>query len=129
MSISVLLADDSQLIRDAIAGLLKNSLEIDLIGVADSFSETLRLLGELQPNLVLMDLHMKDEKSVEPTDLKSGLHGVPLLAMSVWVDPETKTLAETFGAVQLLDKATLAFELVPAIRKHAKNGDFSTAQN
>ena len=127
MHISVVVVDDSQLMRNAIASLLKNYPEIDLVGVADSFTEALRLVGELRPNLVLMDLHMKDEGVVALSDCKSRLNGTTLLAMSLWNDEETKALAESLGAVQLLDKVSLAVELIPAIRKYAKKDGFETA--
>jgi DNA-binding NarL/FixJ family response regulator len=118
--ISVILADDSQPVRNAIVSLLGSQPEIELIGAVDSFAEMLRLVGEHRPNLVLLDLHMKDVRAMVLSNFKASLNGVPILAMSVWTDPETKALAESLGAVQLLDKASLGVELVPAIRKHAK---------
>ena len=120
MSIRVILAEDNQSVRNAIVSLLKRHPEIELIGAAESFEEVLRIVGETQPNLLLLDLHMKDERALVLSDFKARLNAVPILAMSVWTDPETKALAETLGAVQLLDKASLGLELVPAIRKHAK---------
>jgi hypothetical protein len=60
MSISVVVADDSELIQDALARLLKDHPEIKLLGRAGSFTETLQLIGQLQAHLVVMDLHMKD---------------------------------------------------------------------
>ena len=40
--------------------------------------------------------------------------------MSVWNDEDTKALAATFGADNLLDKMRLADDLVPAVMKIAQ---------
>ena len=71
--------------------------------------------------LTRLDLHMKDEESMTPTQLKSGLMGPQLLAISIWNDDETKSLAKAIGADILLDKCNLAAELIPAIRNCANN--------
>jgi hypothetical protein len=39
--------------------------------------------------------------------------------MSLWTDADAKALAESYGAVALLDKSNLALELVPAILRLA----------
>ena len=64
---------------------------------------------------------MKDENSITPVQLKSGLMGSRLLAISIWNDDETKSLAKSIGADVLLDKSNLAAELIPAIRNCANN--------
>ena len=40
-----------------------------------------------------------------------------MLAMSVWNDPETASLARSFGATKLLDKGQLASTLIPAVKE------------
>jgi len=53
---------------------------------------------------------------VTQQQVKSCLTSVSrLLAISIWNDAETKALAASFGAVQLLDKTKLGTELIPAI--------------
>jgi hypothetical protein len=62
---------------------------------------------------------MRDEHAITPSQVKSGLIGSQLLAISIWKDGETKALAEAMGAVKLLDKSNLATQLIPAIRHYA----------
>jgi hypothetical protein len=45
------------------------------------------------------------------------LHTKCIIAISLWKDDDTKTLAETFGAHVLLDKMNLYSELIPAIKQ------------
>lgn len=117
MVITVLLADDSEVVRKSIRGLLgQYPEEIELVGEADSFAQTIEMVGHLRPQVVVLDVHMKD---FQPTDIKTRLEncGSCLVAISVWTEEETRRLAESFGAVILLDKMRLSDELMPAIRE------------
>jgi hypothetical protein len=67
-----------------------------------------------------MDVHLADENYVPPSELKSSLNGSALLAISIWNDDETKVLADSYGAVEFLDKTNLGYELIPAIKRWAK---------
>jgi len=119
MTISVLLADDSEIIRKVIADLLKNDPEIEVVAESVGFAQTIQLAAKLHPQVIVLDLHMGDEHTVTPAQLRSGLISSRLLAISIWNDDETKALAEAIGAVTLLDKTKLTAELIPAIRHYA----------
>jgi DNA-binding NarL/FixJ family response regulator len=117
--LNVLLADGHQNMRKVISEILRDA-DVRLIAEASSFGEIMRLLARVRPDVVLMDVHMSDERYVKPSDLRSCLADCQLLAMSLWTDPETKALAEYFGAVALLDKTSLADELLPSLRQCAQ---------
>jgi chemotaxis response regulator CheB len=107
------------MVRKTIARILQDDPEIQLVAEAASFNQTMQLTIKLHPQVVVMDLHMSDEKDVTPAQVKSSLVGSQLLAMSIWNDDEAKALADCFGAVTLLDKPKLADELIPAIKQYA----------
>jgi DNA-binding NarL/FixJ family response regulator len=115
----VLLVDGSDVMRSAIRRLLKNELGIEVIGTATSFAETIALTAALKPDVLLMDPHMPDEREYTPKLVKSQilLHTKCIVAMSLWNDADTRSLAETFGAHVLLDKMNLYSELIPAIKQ------------
>jgi DNA-binding NarL/FixJ family response regulator len=116
MPITVLLADDSDLLRRAIGRLLSGHPEISLVGEATDFAQTIRLIQELQPQIVILDLHMSDDKRINPTQFRSQLLGkARLLAISAWNDEETQSLASSYGAAVCLDKTNLVTQLIPAI--------------
>jgi DNA-binding NarL/FixJ family response regulator len=129
MSTTVVLADDHEMVRKAIVGLLHADPDIQILAQASTFAETLDLVSKQHPHVVVLDLHMKDEKSVTPAQLKSGLMGSRLLAISIWNDDETKYLAEAIGAEVLLDKTKLADELIPAIHNRANNRNIKLLPN
>jgi chemotaxis response regulator CheB len=119
MKISVLLADDSQIIRTVIADWLQADPEIEVVAECDSFTQTIELASKLHPQVIVLDVHMGDEHKVTPSPLKLGLTRSRLVAISIWKDDETKALAERIGAATLLDKANLTTALIPAIKGHA----------
>jgi len=119
MPIKVLVADDSRLVREAVLRLLNNDPDIQPVGQAATFTQTIELAGELHPEVIVMDLHTSDERSLPPAEFKASVNGARLLAMSLWNDIETETLADSFGAEVLIDKMKLATELLPAIRQRA----------
>lgn len=121
MPIKVLVVDDSRLMRDAVMRLFSHHPDIQPVGQAASFSQAIELAAELRPEVIVMDMHMRDERDVPPAEFKASVNGARLLAMSLWNDIETQALADRFGAAALLDKMKLATELLPAIRQCATN--------
>ena len=116
VAIKVLLADDSEIVRRGIRQLLANCAEIEIVGEAADFAETIRMAKDLNPRVVILDLHMPDQKVISPQEIKSNLnHGSQVLAISIWNDDDSRELAERLGAAVLLDKMDLATALVPAI--------------
>lgn len=119
MPITLLLADDTEFMRKGIRRLLESDSEIEIVGEAASFDQTVKMIAALKPQVVVMDLHMPSVSGITPAALKSCLasSGSQLLAISIWDDEDSKALAMTFGSVTLLDKRDLSTELIPAIRR------------
>jgi len=117
--ITVLLADDNDCIRRAIARLLQGVPDIQILAEASSLAQTLDLASRLHPQVIVLDPDMGDECSVIRAEVKSAFRGSQLVAISIWDDDETKSLAKTLGATALLDKVDLATALIPAIRSSA----------
>jgi DNA-binding NarL/FixJ family response regulator len=123
MYIKVLLADDSDCMRPAIARVLKEEPLIELVGEATSFAETLQLAAALKPDVLLLDLHMSDERQYPPASVKSQilLYIKCVIVISLCNDDDATALAESFGAHMLLDKMKLYSQLIPAIKQFCPN--------
>ena len=116
MSIKVLVADDSAILRHAIRNVLATQPEIEIVGEAANFAQAIQMANALTPHVIIMDLHMPDQNSINPLNVKSQLNrGARTLAISIWTDEDAQALAWMLGAVTLLDKAKLASTLIPAI--------------
>ena len=126
MSIKILLADDSEIVRRGIRQLVAAQTEIQIVAEAANFAQTIQMANDLKPRVIVMDLHMPDEFNVTPQDMKSLLnHGSQLLAISLWNDEDAKELAESFGATILLDKMDLANTLIPTIMQLGRKQGFA----
>jgi DNA-binding NarL/FixJ family response regulator len=119
MSIKLLLVDGSDVMRTAIRHLLIKELGIEVVGTATRFAEALARTAALKPDVLLMDLHMSDERAYPPELVKSQvrLHTKCIVAMSLWRDDDAMALAKGFGAHVLLDKMKLYSELIPSIKQ------------
>jgi two-component system response regulator DevR len=126
MSIKILLADDSEIVRRGIRQLVAAQTEIQIVAETANFAQTIQMANDLKPRVIVMDLHMPDEFIVTPQDMKSLLnHGSQLLAISLWNDEDAKELAESFGATILLDKMDLANTLIPTIMQLGRKQGFA----
>ena len=115
MSIRVLVADDNHPMRSAIRRILEDEPRIVVVGEAVTFAKTLQMIGDLKPAVLLLDLHMAEKRGFQPGLVKSQLACVCTLAVSFSNDAEARQLAESYGAVALLDKMKLFNEMIPAI--------------
>ena len=63
----VLIADDHPLFRDGMRGLLSTQPDIEVAGEATTGEEAVKLSGELEPDVVLMDVKMPGLGGIEAT--------------------------------------------------------------
>src|SRR5690348_13010744 len=96
--IRLLIADDSDIVRRAIYRLLEHESGITIIGEARNYTELLSIFSQSTPEVVLMDLRMPDENQFDADTIKAHLGGSCLLAMSIFADEETASLARSYGA-------------------------------
>jgi DNA-binding NarL/FixJ family response regulator len=120
MPIEVLVADDRDIIRNAIRRLLVLDPDISVVGEAESLHDTIRLASELKPHLVVMDLYMTQAPKAANDLVSQMAAAIPRwIAVSFANDEAAHKLAAECGALRLLDKIALADELIPAIRNSA----------
>ena len=118
MPITVLLADDSSIMLDAIRKLLEEEPRIRIVGEAATFAAAVQMVADQKPDILLLDLHMPQKRELNAPLVKAQLACVPYtIAISFANDQEAKTLAASYGAVGLLDKMSLYSQLLPAIMR------------
>jgi chemotaxis response regulator CheB len=82
MAIRVLVADDTQLMRRAICGFLRGRLEIEIVGEAADYAETVQMADDFRPEIILMDLHLACQPGITPLDVRTKLNHVWLRSPS-----------------------------------------------
>ena len=115
MPIKVLLADDTDMMRDAMRRILESERQIEVVGEAGSFGQAMQMIADFKPEVLLLDLHMAEKRDFRPALVKSQRGCVCTLAVSFSNDEEARQLAESYGALALLDKMKLFTEMIPAI--------------
>ena len=75
----------ANVVRTAIVRMLAQDPELELVGEAGTFAETLRLTTALKPDILVLDLHMPDEPEYSPQIVKSQvLYNIDcILAISI----------------------------------------------
>ena len=92
----LLLADDHNLFRRGLASLLNETGEFVVAGEATSGPEAVRLAAELQPDVVLLDVHMPGGGGVEAVArLQEILPAAPVIMLTVSENDE-----DLFGAIR-----------------------------
>ena len=71
-AIRVLIANDQQIVRAGLRMFLTQEVGIDLLGYTTSIPETFRCIGELQPDVLLIEAHMQGQESLRAIELIRG---------------------------------------------------------
>jgi CheY-like chemotaxis protein len=94
LAMSVLLADDSEELRRAIRRLLESHSEISLVGSATDFSEAVLFAALLRPDVVVLDLRMKDSQGLDAVEASPQIisMGSTIIAIPFSVDDDESSV-------------------------------------
>lgn len=117
-SIRLLIVDNHTLFRQGLVSLLQSEPGLEVIGEASSGEETLQLIPQLQPDMVLMDVKMPGIGGVEATRrLMESMPQARILMLTVSEEEESLFAAIQAGARGYILKNADADELLEAIRR------------
>ncbi len=115
--IRVLIADDQALIREGLEMLLGLSPGIEVVATANDGDQAIRLVAEVKPDVVLMDLRMPRCDGVEATRRIVREHpSTHVVVLTTYADDESIFGALEAGAMGYLTKDAGAREIQEAIR-------------
>jgi DNA-binding NarL/FixJ family response regulator len=113
----VLIADDHPLFRDGLRNLIESAPELGLAGEATTGLEAVELALELQPDVVVMDLHMPDTNGIDATrQIVEASPHVGVLVLTMFEDDDSVFAAMRAGARGYLLKGSDHDETLRAIR-------------
>jgi DNA-binding NarL/FixJ family response regulator len=121
--IRVVLADDQRLVRAGFRAILDGEDDIEVVGEAADGAETIRLVTELAPDVVLMDIRMPEMDGLEATRRLVGderLAHTRVVILTTFDLDEYVYGALRAGASGFLVKDTEPMELIHAVRVVAR---------
>ena len=121
----VMLADDHPLVRAGVRRVLEGVPTVELVGEAGSGVETLRVLRQAQPDVLLLDLNMPDGDGFSV--LREARQAAPdshIIVLTMHAQPEYITRAVREGANGYLLKDLAVQDLVAAIDAVTSGGSF-----
>ena len=117
MSISVLLADDHKMMRDALRTVLRGESDLQVVGEAEDGTAAVRLAARLAPRVVVMDQSMPGLKGVEATrQITANDPRVKVLVLSACSDAALVRECLEAGAAGCVPKEEAFEELAAAVR-------------
>ncbi|HHH41091.1 MAG TPA: response regulator transcription factor [Chloroflexi bacterium] len=115
--IRVLIADDHAIVRAGIRSLLEDHADIEVVGEAGSGCEAIEQTLRLRPDVVLMDIAMRDLSGLEATRaIKAQAPQVNVLALTMHDREEYFFAMLKAGALGYVLKESGPEELLAAIR-------------
>jgi len=115
--IRIIIADDHDILREGLRGILQKQPDIEIVGEADNGRNAVELAKELSPDIVIMDITMPDLNGIEATRrILKEIPGIQIIALSMHNDRQFVRRMLDVGASGYLLKQSASRELVTAIR-------------
>lgn len=116
--IRLLLVDDHTLLRRALSALLECEENLAVVGEAGSGEEAIVLAGQMQPDIILMDITLPDMDGLEATrQIRHKYEGIKIIALTMHVEEEYLLQFLAAGGNGYLHKSTADLELLRAIEQ------------
>lgn len=116
--IRVLFVDDHEMVRIGVTAYLSAQPDIEVIGEADNGKQAIELAMELRPDIILMDLVMKEMDGIEATkQIVEQWPEAKIIIVTSFLDDEKVYPALEAGATSYMLKTSKASEIAHAIRR------------
>ena len=87
MGITIIIADDHQILRQGLKTLLEKEPDMEVVAEAEDGRKTVTLVREFTPHVVIMDVNMPDLNGIEATrQILSEYPDMKVIALSMHAD-------------------------------------------
>jgi DNA-binding NarL/FixJ family response regulator len=124
----ILIVDDHALVREGIRAVLADHDGVEVVAEAASADEARRQVQELTPDLVLMDVNIKDDSGIRLTaELVAQRPALAVLMLSMYDNPEYVHQALQAGARGYVLKDAPSDDILSAIEAISAGGHYLSA--
>ncbi|MEJ5165806.1 MAG: response regulator [Thermoanaerobaculia bacterium] len=122
MATRVLLIDDSRAAQHIFQRYIETSKEFELVGIASSGAEGIKLYQELKPDLVCLDILMPDMDGVQVLRALKNLNNKVKVIVITSLGSQADKVVEflKMGAISVLSKPFDASTLIEQLRRAIK---------
>jgi len=115
--IRVVFVDDHEMVRIGVSSYLSAQPDIEVVGEADNGKTAIPMVLELRPDIVLMDLVMKEMDGIEATrQIIDQWPEAKIIIVTSFLDDEKVYPALEAGATSYMLKTSKASEIANAVR-------------
>jgi DNA-binding NarL/FixJ family response regulator len=116
MTVRILLVDDHPTYLERARQLLEDQPGVEVVGIALSGEEAILLVGDLRPDLVLLDFRMPGLNGIETTRrLKTQHPELDVVIVTAHDDAAYRAAADAAGASGWISKTEIADSLGPVL--------------
>ncbi|MFW0756723.1 response regulator [Pseudomonas sp. H11T01] len=127
--IRIALVDDHSLVRDGIRALLAVMAPLEVVGEAESGAQAIEMVSRTKPDLLLVDIGLKDMNGLELTRLlRREYPSIKILILSMYDNYEYVSESVRSGASGYVLKNAPSREIIAAIEAIASGGTFYSAE-
>lgn len=118
----VFIVDDSSGVVERLAGIVRRVRGVEFVGWAATVPEATQSIDKLQPDVVILDLHLKGGSGFDVlTSIKRTSPGIQVIVLTDYPSPQYRRRCLELGAESLLDKSA-EFAKLPEIFRRMING-------
>jgi YesN/AraC family two-component response regulator len=117
----VLIADDTAAIRSSLSALISRLKDVEIVGMAETGAEALKLTIELKPDVMTLDIRMPEMNGIKVLEALQGENlSVMVIVLTGFVEEEYREKCLGLGASYFLHKSTQFEEVLRILKERAE---------
>ncbi|HVV06146.1 MAG TPA: response regulator transcription factor [Puia sp.] len=112
----VLIVDQSLLVLQRMIPMLEALSNVELVVHAGSYREAMGLLGDMRPDMILLDIDLPDHRGIELLRaIREKYENIIVFILTNFVSEQHRSLCQKLGAHKFFDKSVEYEQLTEAV--------------